>query len=60
MNHDNLVAREVDVELEAIGAGRQSAIERCNRVFRANLAAAAMREHEAGARGEIAGCTARF
>src|SRR4029450_6572755 len=46
VNHDNSVARKVDVELEAIGAGHQSAIERLNRVFRANLAPAAMRKHE--------------
>ena len=52
MDDDDAVAGEVDVELQAVGAGRQSAIERGNRVFRADLAAAAVREHEGPRRHE--------
>ena len=57
--HDDLaIARQVHVELEAVGAGRQSAIERRDRVFRSDPAAAAMREDKrpiGGKRGMHAG-----
>jgi len=46
MDNDDAVAREVDVELQGIGTGRKSAIERGNRIFRSNLAAAAVGEHQ--------------
>jgi hypothetical protein len=46
MDHDNSVARQVNVELEAVGAGGQPAVERHDRVFWANPAAATVREDE--------------
>jgi hypothetical protein len=49
MNHDNPVAREVNVELEAIGAGRQSAIERLT-VFSGPILAPAAMQTPGGAK----------
>ena len=46
MDDDDAVAREVHVELQAVGAGRKAAIEGRDRVFGADLAAAAVGEHE--------------
>ena len=42
----------MDVELQAVGAGGQSAIERGDRIFRANLAATTMRKHEGARRSD--------
>jgi hypothetical protein len=46
MHDGHAVARQVHVELEAVGAGREAQIERDERVLRAEGAAAAMREDE--------------
>ena len=46
MDDDDAVAREVHVELEAVGAERQAVVERRERVFRGERAAASMREDE--------------
>ena len=52
MHDDDAVAREADVELEAVGAERQAVVERGDRVLRRERAAAAMREHQGPRRGE--------
>jgi magnesium chelatase subunit I len=52
MNDDNSVAGEVDVELEAVGARGEPAIERRDGIFRASLAATAMRKHEGAGRSD--------
>ena len=46
MDDDDAVAGEVHVELEAVGAERESVIEGLDRVLRPERGAAAMREHE--------------
>ena len=52
VNDDDAVAREVHVELEAVGAEREAVVERRDRVLRRQRAAAAMREHERTRDGE--------
>ena len=46
MDDDDAVARQVHVELEAVGAERQAVVERRDRVLGRQRAAAAMREDE--------------
>ena len=46
MHHRHAVARQADVELEPVGADRKAVVERDERVFRAQLRPAAMREHQ--------------
>ena len=46
MDDDDAVAREVHVELEAVGAERQAVVECGHRVLRRQRAAAAMGEHQ--------------
>ena len=53
MNDDNAVAREVDVELEAIGAERETVVEGLDRVLRPERGAAAMREGEGPVRPDL-------
>ena len=52
MHDDHAVAREVDVELEAVGAEREAVVERGDRILRRQRAPAAMREHEGPRRSE--------
>jgi len=40
MHNDDTVCRKVHIELEAIGAARHADVERRNRVFRTEVAAA--------------------
>ena len=46
MNDDDAVPGEMDVELEAVGAQRHPVVERGDRVFRRQRAAAAMGEDQ--------------
>ena len=55
MHDDDAVARQVHVELEAVGAERQAVVERRDRVLRPQRGAAAMREDERPLPGESAG-----
>jgi hypothetical protein len=48
MDDSNAVARQVDVELEAIGAARHAVIERGERVLGPEAAPAAMRKDQWG------------
>jgi hypothetical protein len=50
MDDDDTVAREVDVELQAVGAERQAVVERRQGVFRRERATAAVCEHERSGR----------
>ena len=52
MNDNNSVARQVHVELEAVGASSKSAIEGNQRIFRSELASAAMGEDKRAVRRE--------
>ena len=51
MDHHDPVARQVHVELEAVGTVGQPLIEGCHRIFRREGAAAAVREDERAGRG---------
>ncbi len=53
MDDHDAVAREVDVELEAIGAERQAVIEGLDRVLRPERGAAAMREGKGPVRPDL-------
>jgi hypothetical protein len=46
MHHDDAVGGEMDVELEAVGAGSQTGVKGTECVFRSQRAAASMREDE--------------
>ena len=46
MHDDDAVARQVDVELEPVGAKREAVIERGDGVLRPERRAAAVRVHE--------------
>jgi hypothetical protein len=51
--HDyDAVARETDVELEAVGAEGEPVLERRQRIFRRQRAAASMRKNERSGRLE--------
>ena len=52
MHDRHTIAREMHIELQAVGAGGEAAVERGDRIFRADLAAATMREDERGRRFE--------
>ena len=46
MHHGHAVGRQVHVQLEAVGAGREPEVERRQRVFRTERASAAVREDQ--------------
>ena len=46
MHHHDAVRRELHVQLEAVRPGLHASIERGQRVFRAEGAAASVREHQ--------------